>query len=238
MGNLVTTETEKFRGAELAKTPGETLFPDLDLRQKRDLLRQDVRDVMYWHIHMNGNGRNEPIWRGVRVVKYPTDLLLYAETIFSLKPDWIIETGTAHGGSTLFFADMLTLINAPGKVLSIDIKPIATPPHPKAEYILGSSIDREIVAQVKSKVSGKVMVVLDSSHKARHVAREMHFYSGMVTVGQYMIVEDCYTKNSADYGPKFAVDWFFTRSKKFILEDRVEKFLIGITRGGWLKRIS
>ena len=238
MGDLIPVETEKFRGAELAKTSGETLFPDLDLRQKRDLLRQEIRDVMYWHIHMNGNGRNEPIWRGVRVVKYPTDLLLYAETIFDLKPDWIIETGTAHGGSTLFFADMLTLINAPGKVLSIDIKPLGTPAHPKVEYILGSSIDRNIVANVKSKVSGKVMVVLDSSHKARHVARELHYYSGLVTVGQYLVVEDCYTKNSAKYGPHFAVDWFFTRTKKFVEVDRVEKFLIGITRGGWLKRIA
>ena len=207
------------------------------MREKRTALLQDIRDVMYFHVHMEGNGRKEPKWRGVRVVKYPTDLLLYAETIFTNKPDWIIETGTAHGGSTLFFADMLTLINAPGKVVSVDIKPINTPEHPKAEYVLGSSIDRGVVADVKSRVSGNVMVVLDSSHKTSHVMKELHFYSGCVTVGQYLVVEDCYTKDSREYPPKAAVDWFFTRTDRFVLDPKVDQYLVGITRGGWLKRI-
>jgi cephalosporin hydroxylase len=212
--------------------------PELNIREKRDAMLQDIRDVLYWHIHMNGNGRNEPKWRGVRVVKFPTDLLLYAETIFELKPDWIIETGTAHGGSTLYFADLLSLINAPGKVISIDIKPLGTPEHPKIEYVLGSSVDRGIVNDVKSRISGKVMVVLDSSHKQSHVMRELHFYSGMVTPGQYVVVEDCYTKDGREYPPKLAVDWFLKRvGKRFVLEPKEMKYLFGITRGGWLKRI-
>jgi cephalosporin hydroxylase len=206
--------------------------------EKRDSMLQDMRDIMYFHVHQLGNGRNEPKWRGKRVVKYPTDLILYAETIFENKPDWIIETGTHRGGSAMFLADMMTLAGCPGKVISVDIKPVETPEHPKVEYVIGSSIDKVIIEYVKSKISGNIMVVLDSSHKARHVMQELHYYSGLVSKGQYVVVEDCYTKDGNDYPPKKAVDWFLQRTKgRFVLEPREDKYLVGITRGGWLKRV-
>ena len=75
----------------------------------------------YRYIHTSLNGRREPRWRGIRVVKFPQDLILYAQVIFKRKPEYIIETGTRFGGSALFLGDMLQLVGGK-KVYSIDIK--------------------------------------------------------------------------------------------------------------------
>lgn len=150
----------------------------------------------YNYIHRFGNGIREPLWRGTRVVKFPQDLILYAQVIFKRKPDYIIETGTHFGGSALFLGDMLSLIGGK-KVISIDVSHKQNPPaHPMVEYILGSSIDPEIVERIRKEVSGsKVMVSLDSDHSTKHVLAELRTYQNIVTRGQYMVVEDCWTRH-------------------------------------------
>ena len=204
-----------------------------DNRKKRGELTQDIREVMYFHIHKM---KHFPEWRGVKIDKFPTDMSLYAEAIFETKPDWIIETGTQRGGSSLFFADLLLLINSPGKVISIDIESYQPIAHPKVEYVIGSSIDDAVVSHIKDSVSGKVMVVLDSSHLLNHVSRELEIYSEIVTAGQYLVVEDCYFEGTREYYPKTAVDTFLSTTDKFTLEPNGEKYLFAVTRGGWLKR--
>ena len=198
-----------------------------------------VKIAFYNHVHIEGNGKREPRWRGTRVVKFPTDLILYAQTIFDLKPDFIIETGTRFGGASQFFGDMLTLGGGSGRVISIDVKDWGAPAHPKVEYVIGSSADRAVVAETAAKVAGaKVMVVLDSDHRRVHVQRELRLWSHVVTVGQFLVVEDCYTRNVEPYWPGQAVEWFLRRAKNFQRQAVEDQFLFAVSRGGWLKRLA
>lgn len=199
--------------------------------------KDDVRVKYYKHVHIYNKGRNEPRWRGIHLLKFPTDLILYAEKIFELKPDYIVEAGTAYGGSAMFFADMLTLSGGK-KVFSIDVNPKETPPHPMVEYIIGSSTDMGIVAKVRDEVKNdKVMVVLDSNHSTRHVRNELRRWNHVVTPGQYMVVEDCYTRAIVPYKPFVAVEWFLGRVNNFKLDPVEERFLVAVTRHGWLRKI-
>lgn len=198
------------------------------------------RDLIYAALYQHtfkGRVKNHPRWRGVKILKFPADLLLYAQVIFQNKPDFIIETGTKFGGSALFFADMLELVGK-GRVISIDLRPEQQPEHPRVTYITGPSTDDGVLAQVRELVKGgTVMASLDSAHDRVHVKRELAFYSGMVTSGQYLVVEDCFGAAARLYGPGEAVDWFFSKSRKFIREDLTEQFGHGITRAGWLKKL-
>jgi cephalosporin hydroxylase len=173
-------------------------------------------------------------WRGYYMRKHATDLIAYADAIFKNKPDFIIETGTATGASALFFADMMNLLNGKGQVITIDIGPVSQPEHPNVKYIIGSSLDKKIIEYVKSLISGKVMVVLDSSHRNKHVARELQEYSPLVTSGQYLVVEDVYV-GVREYWPFTAVK-NFVKKGKFKEEDVMGYYMIGFTRGGWLKK--
>jgi cephalosporin hydroxylase len=191
----------------------------------------------YRHIHTFGNGIREPRWRGTRVVKFPQDMILYAQVIWKRQPDFIIETGTHFGGSALFLADVLSLAGG-AKVFSIDVSHAARPPkHPMVEHILGSSTDPEIVERIRREVAGaKVMATLDSDHSTKHVLAELRAYADIVTPGQYMVVEDCWTRHPKPYQPWYAVEEFLkadTRYRRFNLE---KQFIFAVTKDGWLRR--
>lgn len=212
-----------------------------DIKQRRKDDEEKLRELAiehYRYIHTNSNGRNEPRWRETRVVKFPQDLLLYAQVIFKRKPDYIIETGTHFGGSALFFGDMLELAGGK-KVFSIDVSHAHNPPkHPRVEHILGSSIDPKIVDYVKSQIQEgcSVMASLDSDHRARHVLNELRAYADIVTPGQYMVVEDCWTRREKPYWPYRGVERFLKEDKRYKRFDLEKQFIYAVTRDGWLKR--
>lgn len=154
-------------------------------------------------------------WMGRPIIQYPQDMVAMQELIWSVKPDLIVETGIAHGGSLIFSASMLAqldmceAINAGvsfnpkesrRKVLGIDIdirahNRSAIEAHPLAAYIemiQGSSIGPEIIAQVKSIASNysRVLVCLDSNHTHAHVLAELEAYAPLTTVGSYCVVFD------------------------------------------------
>ena len=154
-------------------------------------------------------------WLGRPIIQYPQDIVATQELIWSVKPDLIIETGIAHGGSLIFSASMLALLDlceaaekgtvldparSARKVLGIDIdirahNRGAIEAHPLAsriEMIQGSSIAPEIVAQVRQIASGyrRVMLCLDSNHTHSHVLAELEAYAPLVSVGSYCIVFD------------------------------------------------
>ena len=201
----------------------------------------DIKDLQtridyYKYIHTFGGGIREPRWRGARVVKFPQDLILYSQVIFKRKPDYIIETGTAYGGSAMFFGDML-MLSGGKKVFSIDIKPKVQPPaHPFVEYFLGSSTDPSIVDKIKQQINGSVMAVLDSDHRSAHVLKEMEIYSEIVTSGQYMVVEDCYTRKDVPFYPYHAVKKFMEKRTDFKLYNLEKQFIFAVTMGGWLRK--
>ena len=197
------------------------------------------RDQYYMHVHRRKEGSKwEPSWKGVRVVKFPSDLALYWEVIFKLRPDYIIEAGTCFGGSSLFFADILLL--AGGKrVFSIDVEHREDlPEHHMLEYVTGSSIDPDLVRGIRKKINGTVMVVLDSDHRKNHVAAELEMFKDVVSVNQYMVVEDCWTKHSKPYPPYYAVQEFLAKDDRFKRVDIERKFVFAVTRDGWLRKMK
>ena len=173
-------------------------------------------------------------WLGVPLLKYPTDLWSLQEILAEVRPDFVIETGTFHGGSALFLA---TTMDALGKntVITIDVERQKNLPfHPRISYVTGSSVDRATLEVVKAWTTGeRVLVVLDSDHSYEHVSAELRAYAPLVTPGSYLVVEDTNTP-----GPAEAVADFLASPEGAAFEaDRSrEKFGTGVNKGGWLRR--
>ena len=154
-------------------------------------------------------------WMSRPIIQYPQDVMAVQEIVWSVKPDLIIETGIAHGGSLVYSASMLALIDyceakesgklldpnsSQRKVIGVDIdirehNRQALDSHPMRhiiELIEGSSIDKKIFEQVQKLSFGynKVMVFLDSHHSHEHVLSELKLYSNFVTKNSYCIVFD------------------------------------------------
>lgn len=144
-------------------------------------------------------------WLGVPILQIPQDLQALQEIIWAAKPDLIIETGVAWGGSLVFSASMLAILEACGEIengrvvgIDIEIRPhnkqslAAHPLSRKITLLEGSSIDEAIVGQVRELARGhrRVMVCLDSNHTHDHVLAELEAYAPMVTPGSYCMVGD------------------------------------------------
>lgn len=199
-------------------------------------------------------------WLGIPIIQFPQDMVALQEIIWEVKPDLIIETGIAHGGSLIFSASMLELIGGPGTVVGIDIdirshNRAAIEAHPmfkRIELIEGSSIAEDVVEQVRAHASGKerVLVILDSNHTHSHVASELQHYSPLVTVGSYCLVfdtviedmrEDSFSDRPWGKGdnPKTAVWEFLKDNDSFVVDRQIEdKLLITVAPNGYLKRVA
>src|SRR6266550_5011312 len=128
--------------------------------------------------------KNNTFWLKVPVAKCPLDLWVYQEIISETKPDVIIETGTAFGGSALFLASICELANR-GRVITIDLaEQPGRPEHRRIQYLSGSSTAEEIIAKVRGMIGAddRVMVILDSDHRAEHVRKELDIYNRLVSV--------------------------------------------------------
>lgn len=198
-------------------------------------------------------------WLGLPIIQYPQDIVAIQEIIWSVKPELIIETGIARGGSLIFYASMLELLGRGGVVgIDIDIREHnrkVIEKHKMAKRITmieKSSIDPQTVRRVRqiAKRYKKVLVCLDSSHSHNHVLRELELYSPFVTRGSYLVVFDtiveCMPKGAVknrpwDKGnnPKTAVSEFLETHEDFIIDHNVErKIAITSAPGGYLKRIQ
>lgn len=193
----------------------------------------------FHHLLYNTHTWQRTLWRGVPVQKLPSDMFLYQELIYLTRPDFIIETGTAHGGSALFFADMLELVGH-GMVLTIDINfEPDRPTHPRIAYVSEDSI--EMFDEIKNTVQGrKALVSLDSDHNKEHVLKEMELYSTLAT--EYLVVEDTNIGHPIDIeqvkeGPMEAVTEFLKTHDEFEIEPMAHKFLVTFNPNGWLRRV-
>jgi len=189
-------------------------------------------------------------WLGIRSEQTPTDNWSMQEIISEIRPDYVIETGTMNGGTTLFYASVLSLVNPAGKVITVDIAPqvqdAAQSPIWKqhVEMIVGSSTDPKTIEQISGEVRGKkVLVTLDSLHTRDHVLKEMQLYSKLVTPGSYLVVQDT-NLNGHPIGPHFgpgpmeAVQEFLRTNDEFVVDHDREKFLLTHYPGGWLRRVK
>lgn len=209
-------------------------------------LQGDVIDRFteaYYDGALFGETRADTHWLGIRTDKNPLDLWIYQELLHELRPDLIVETGTAFGGSALYLSSICDLLGH-GKVVTVDIiEQEGRPQHPRLEYVTGSSITPEIVEAVKRRVEpgGTAMVVLDSNHKRDHVLEELRLYAPLVTPGSYIVVEDTILNGhpvSPEFGPgpMEAVDAFLAETDEFEVDRRREKLYLTFNRKGYLRR--
>ncbi len=194
-------------------------------------------------------------WMGRPIIQYPQDMIALQEIIWETKPDVIVETGVARGGSVVFFASMLHLLGGDGHVIGVDIEirphnRAAIEQHPMFERITlieQSSTENDTIEQVAELCRGKrVLVVLDSNHTHDHVFKELELYSPLVTHGQYIVVldtivedfpHDSFPNRPWDKGdnPKTAVWEFLKANDRFEIDrDRVSKLLLTAARDGYL----
>ncbi len=199
-------------------------------------------------------------WMGRPIIQYPQDMIAMQEIIWEVKPDLIIETGIAHGGSLIYYASIMELIGN-GEVLGIDIdirehNKTEIEKHPmfkRISMIQGSSIDPAIVDEVKKYAEGKkkILVCLDSNHTHAHVLSELEMYAPFVSLNAYLVVFDTivedlpvgYFSQARPWGisnnPKTAVDSFLKANSNFVIDDAIDnKLLISVAPGGYLKRIK
>ncbi|MGA2325124.1 MAG: CmcI family methyltransferase [Bryobacteraceae bacterium] len=187
---------------------------------------------------------NDTHWLGTEVQKTPLDLWVYQEIIHELRPDLIVETGTYKGGSALFMASICDLENH-GQVATVDIEEYpGRPQHGRIRYLLGSSTAPGIIEQFKALAAGQrtVLVSLDSDHAKQHVLNELRLYSGLVTKGSYLIVEDTHFNGHPILphfgpGPREAVQEFLKENQDFVADRGREKYLLTFNAGGFLRRV-
>jgi cephalosporin hydroxylase len=226
-------------------------------------------------------------WMGRPIIQVPQDIYAIQELIWTVRPDLIIETGIAHGGSLILSASMLALLDycdavTEGRVLDprksnrrvvgidIDIRSHnreAIEAHPLShliEMIQGSSVDENIVTQVKEKAEGRntVLIFLDSNHTHEHVLSELQAYAPLVTRGSYCVVWDTGVEDLPDgfvkdrpwgkgNNPKTAVFEFLKNIKdshyvgaessalNFEIDKSIEhKITITAAPDGFLKRVG
>jgi cephalosporin hydroxylase len=182
-------------------------------------------------------------WLGTAALKCPLDLWMYQELLTEIRPDLLIETGTAAGGSALFLASCMDMLGN-GRVVTIDIDDTPDrPQHDRITYLHGSSVDPEIVDRVRSLAADAsvVMVVLDSAHRCDHVLAELHTYSPLVTPGSYLVAEDTNVNGhpilpAFGPGPHEAVETFLAEGAPFVRDRACERFLMTFNPGGYLRR--
>lgn len=180
-------------------------------------------------------------WMGVRLTKCPLDAWIYQEIIYETRPEVIIETGTAQGGSALFFASLCDMLKK-GEVITIDIVDDGDVLHHRIHKIIGDSVSDEVISQVKEIAGNKtVMVVLDSAHNKEHVLKEMELYCEFVSIGNYMVVEDTNLSGhpvhpSWGKGPMEAIEEFMRNREDFEIDRTREKFYLTFHPRGFLRR--
>ncbi len=196
-----------------------------------------VQDVFHiWH-------QRKAIFRshflGVPTQQIPTDAWIVQEIISEVKPDLIVETGTLMGGSALLWSTILEHVNPKGRVVTIDIADQRTPrakalpiSKRRVDFLLGSSADPTIVAEVRRRAEGqRVLVLLDSLHTAEHVAKELAAYAPLVPVGSYVIVQDTPLDSVK------AVEEFVAANPGWKIDHSRERYAITSTMKGYLKRV-
>jgi cephalosporin hydroxylase len=182
-------------------------------------------------------------WLGTHAQKCPLDLWVYQELLYETKPDLILETGTAHGGSALYLASVCDLLGR-GEIVTVDIYPIeGQPEHDRITYVTGSSTADEVVAEVARHVTGheRVLVILDSDHSRDHVLDELRIYNRWVSPGSYLIVEDTNVNGHPAMpehgpGPMEALDEFLAETDEFEIDAAREKFFLTFNPRGFLRK--
>lgn len=239
------TEREQFDAenrARIAAMAGDSAFRALT----REWFTASCRHRYSYHF----------TWLGLPIIQYPQDVMAMQEIIWRTRPELIVETGIARGGSLVFFASMLEMIGSVGRVVGVDVdirshNRAAIENHPLAKRITmldGSSTDAGIVEEIRAIAHGirSILVVLDSNHTHGHVLRELELYSPLVQKGGYLIVMDTVVEDlpaelfpdrpwRPGDSPRTAVQAFLRNNDRFRVDEEIEnKLLLTVAPGGYL----
>jgi cephalosporin hydroxylase len=225
-----------------------------DKQAREDELLREASTIDHFHeIFYKTQPYLHTKFLGIESAQYPSDNWVMQEIISEGKPDYIIETGTARGGTTLFYAVIMAQANPRGKIITIDTSrrmeeaerfPVWKE---RVEVLTGSSVDPELVKKIAREVRGKrTLVTLDSDHRKEHVLKELELYSPLVPVGGYLVVQDTHLGghpvNHASApqgaGPFEAVEEFLKKNRQFVPDKSREKYLITQYPSGFLKRVK
>jgi cephalosporin hydroxylase len=242
-------ESERFRQEVRANVEG--LMSDADVQA---LSRIWVREITRHKYAYNFT------WMGRPVIQFPQDMLALQEIVWRVKPDVIVETGIAHGGSLVYSASLLALLGGNGIVVGVDVdirahnrrEIEAHPMAPRIRMIEGSSVDDGVAAAVREHCRGRsaVLVILDSNHTHAHVLRELQLYGPLVTTGSYLIVLDTLIEDMpAEFfagrpwgkgnNPKTAVHEFLAGTKRFEIDAAIAaKLLLTTAPDGYLRCVG
>jgi cephalosporin hydroxylase len=219
-----------------------------------DLSKQWIKEASAYKYSYNFS------WLGRPIIQFPQDIIAMQEIIWNVKPELIVETGIAHGGSLIFYASMLELLGGNGQVLGIDVD---IRNHNRTEIekhrmfkritmIQGSSVDSEVVNKVFSfaKKINPILLVLDSNHTHDHVLKELELYSSLVTKGSYLVVFDTIIEDLPEdffpdrpwgkgNNPKTAVVEFLKNNDRFVIDKDIgNKLLVTVAPDGFLKCVK
>ena len=196
-------------------------------------------------------------WMGIPIIQFPQDLVALQEVVWASKPDAIIETGIAHGGSLVFYASLMRAMGIDSPVIGIDVdirghNRELLDQHPlrsRIELIEGSSTAPETLVQVRKALGSATnpVVVLDSNHEFSHVLLELELYSAFVKRGSYLVVLDTIVDDMPEdfsegrpwgpgRGPKRAVAEFLKKNQRFSVDQNYnKKLLITVAPDGFLR---
>lgn len=199
-------------------------------------------------------------WLGRPIIQFPSDVIALQEIIWRVRPQVIVETGIARGGSLIFSASILELLGENGEVIGIDREiregnRVEIEKHPLSKRITmleGSSTDQKILAKVTQRIAGRspVIIILDSNHTHAHVLEELKLYSPLVPKDSYLVVFDTIIEHmppefsaNRNWGkgnsPMTAVRAFLSENDRFEVDQSIEKkLLITTAPSGYLRCIK
>jgi cephalosporin hydroxylase len=205
--------------------------------------------VADWMIHHQENIVFDHVhWMGVKALKNPLDCWIYQEILWEVRPDVVVEIGSFHGGSTLYFCHLLDLLGH-GIVVSVEEnRAYFAAKHPRLVEITGNSGEQPVKDQVAALCTGKkTLIVQDADHSKDAVLRDLHLYADLVSPGSYFIVEDgvvdIFDPRAAPRlgweqpGPLAAIREFLARDERFVIDAGRERYLITYNPCGFLKRV-
>ena len=215
---------------------------------RKDYRRRLKMSLRKWLLyHQSDIMFDKCYWMGVRALKNPLDAWIYQEIIYEIKPEIIVEIGSAEGGGTLYLANLLDLIGN-GKVISIDIdRSKYNVKHDRIISFTGDSASPEIVEKVSEQCNDKTVLVFhDGEHSKEQVTKDLNAYSGLVSVNSYFIVEDGITDlfkpkdclGGRKDGPLVAVEQFVKDNGNFVVDKERERYILTYNPKGFLKRIK